>query len=240
MMKYTVYRTVNTVNGKFYIGVHKTDNPNDGYLGSGKLIKRAVAKYGEQNFQKEILVIFENPSDAFELEKKLVAKAMSDPLCYNLKAGGEGGFDYLNVTGRNVTGSKKALSGLRQRVRTDPEFAERMHKAWAAGGSKKHSTHPEVRIHWASVRCNWSGRTHKQSSKNLISKKMKACTRGQRNSQFGTCWITRNGENRKIKLNEIDSRLGDGWIRGREAKAGSTVHEVGCPCGFCKAGFTKA
>jgi len=23
-------------------------------------------------------------------------------------------------------------------------------------------------------------------------------------------------------------------------KAGSTVHEVGCPCGFCEAGFTKA
>jgi len=25
-----------------------------------------------------------------------------------------------------------------------------------------------------------------------------------------------------------------------EPKAGSTVHEAGCPCGFCKAGFTKA
>jgi hypothetical protein len=26
----------------------------------------------------------------------------------------------------------------------------------------------------------------------------------------------------------------------RERKAGSTVHEAGCPCGFCKAGFTRA
>ena len=24
-----------------------------------------------------------------------------------------------------------------------------------------------------------------------------------------------------------------------EVKQGSTVHEVGCPCGFCKAGWTK-
>jgi len=26
----------------------------------------------------------------------------------------------------------------------------------------------------------------------------------------------------------------------RESKAGSTVHEPGCPCGFCKAGWTRA
>jgi hypothetical protein len=43
---HTVYRTTNLVNGKFYIGVHKTDDPNDGYLGSGKLIGRAFQKYG--------------------------------------------------------------------------------------------------------------------------------------------------------------------------------------------------
>lgn len=41
-MFYTVYKTINIHNQKFYIGVHKTIDPNDDYLGSGKLIKFAL------------------------------------------------------------------------------------------------------------------------------------------------------------------------------------------------------
>ena len=54
---YTVYKTVNLVNGKYYIGVHKTDNPYDDYIGSGKLIKRAIKKYGKDSFHKEIIAM---------------------------------------------------------------------------------------------------------------------------------------------------------------------------------------
>ena len=41
---YTVYKTVCLVNDMFYIGVHKTDNPMDDYLGSGKRLKYAIKK----------------------------------------------------------------------------------------------------------------------------------------------------------------------------------------------------
>ncbi len=41
-MKYVVYKTTNLVNSKYYIGVHRTNDPNDDYLGSGNLIKRAI------------------------------------------------------------------------------------------------------------------------------------------------------------------------------------------------------
>ena len=55
-MHYLVYKITNLVNGKIYIGCHKTDDKDDGYMGSGKLIKRAVEKYRHRIFPKGNLV----------------------------------------------------------------------------------------------------------------------------------------------------------------------------------------
>lgn len=41
-----IYKTTNTVNGKIYVGQHKTKRIEDGYLGSGKNIQKAIEKYG--------------------------------------------------------------------------------------------------------------------------------------------------------------------------------------------------
>jgi len=48
-----VYKTVNILNNKFYIGVHKSTKLMDEYLGSGKWIGRSIKKYGRENFIRE-------------------------------------------------------------------------------------------------------------------------------------------------------------------------------------------
>ena len=97
MKKYNyVYKTTNKVNGKFYIGVHSTDNLDDGYLGSGTLLFRAIKKYGRQEFSVEILHFFNTKEEAYEKEKFLVSDYLGDTLCYNIASGGNGGHTTAN------------------------------------------------------------------------------------------------------------------------------------------------
>lgn len=113
-MFYTVYKTINIVNGRFYIGKHKTKDINDSYLGSGKLLKQAIKKYGKQSFRKEILFVFDNEDEMNNKERELVTLSESS---YNLCEGGNGGFGYINSSGiskfkgkRHTEESKKKMA----------------------------------------------------------------------------------------------------------------------------------
>lgn len=89
---YTVYQTTNLINGRTYVGVHRTHDPNDDYLGSGKALLTAVKKYGKENFRKEVLAICETEQEMFELERELVSEDVTqDRSNYNLAPGGREG-----------------------------------------------------------------------------------------------------------------------------------------------------
>ena len=100
--KYTIYKTTNKINGKMYIGCHKTQTPNDDYIGSGTILKRAVKKYGIENFQKEILFIFDTAEEMFAKEAEIVDKLfLESEKTYNITYGGNGGWHYTNEAGKN-------------------------------------------------------------------------------------------------------------------------------------------
>lgn len=91
-MFYTIYKTINLINGKYYYGKHQTTNPDDNYLGSGKLIASAIQKYGAENFSKQVLFVFETEEEMNRKEIDLItSEVINDPQSYNVGVGGEGG-----------------------------------------------------------------------------------------------------------------------------------------------------
>lgn len=91
-MYYTIYKTTNLINGKFYIGKHQTNNLNDGYLGSGKFILSAIKKHGRGSFKKEILYVFDSEEEMNSMEKFILTEEfVSNSNNYNAGVGGEGG-----------------------------------------------------------------------------------------------------------------------------------------------------
>ena len=89
-MYYIVYKTINILNNRYYIGIHKQRTlAFDGYFGSGKLIKQALKKHGKENFFRETLFVFDNLISCKEKEQELVNDSLlEDSLSYNMCIGG--------------------------------------------------------------------------------------------------------------------------------------------------------
>lgn len=154
-MHHFVYKTTNRINGKIYVGAHKTESMDDEYMGSGKILLRAIEKYGIKNFERKILTKFDNADDMYKMEAILVNEEfVADKNTYNIKCGGFGGFDYINKNGlglkwgvspsdetkRKISKSKmgqkhskKSREKMKQNNwgRRDPE-GQREHLRWAA------------------------------------------------------------------------------------------------------------
>lgn len=85
-----IYLIKNNINQKIYIGKHSTDNLDDGYMGSGILIKKAITKYGIENFTKQYLAFCDNEEKLNWLERFYIKKYNAKECGYNLSDGGEG------------------------------------------------------------------------------------------------------------------------------------------------------
>ena len=117
-MQYYLYEIKNNLNGKIYVGVHKTKNLDDGYMGSGKVINSAISKYGIDNFTKTILETFETKEQMFAREREIVTEEflMREDV-YNLRRGGLGGFDYINESGIPKFKDKLHSEETKQKIR---------------------------------------------------------------------------------------------------------------------------
>ena len=102
---YLIYKTTNLVNGKIYVGQHKTDDLNDGYIGDGicnqvdvtanSCFHNAVRKYKYENFKSEIIEYCRNNRDLLDEREIFWIKELGAHISlgkgYNMTWGGGGG-----------------------------------------------------------------------------------------------------------------------------------------------------
>lgn len=236
-MFYTIYKITNLINSKIYIGCHKTNNLDDGYMGSGKILKRAQEKYGIENFEKEILEVFDNPSQMFEMESLLVnGKFIQSENTYNLKEGGSGGFEYINQNGLNIykTSDGMILNGqnayknlekiinsfgsIIDYLKDKGEMEYKIYIEKVIKGKKEKSI--LLYGNESEIFKTFTGKKHTEESKKKIGEKNSLKQSGEGNSQFGTMWIhnLKLKESKKIKKDDFPKWQSEGWFEGRKMK----------------------
>jgi len=218
-MRYTVYKTTNLINGRFYVGVHKTEAPDDRYLGSKSLLKLTIQKYGRDAFRKEVLHDFDNPKDMEAKEAEIVTKAFVDQdETYNLVPGGyQGDASYRARMGMTRAarraGGLKGGAGWAKRLRDDPETAA-AHAARLSETFKKWNRSGKL-----PPPPDWTGRVHTEEARDKM-RGARPGFSGQANSQHGTAWVVREGgPPQKVPVEELGRWLDEGWERGRGALA---------------------
>lgn len=88
-----IYITFNLINSKFYVGQKKSgEYLGNTYLGSGKLIKQAIKKYGVINFKNVFICEAYNQKDLDKKEEFWIdyfRRTYGYNNCYNLQKGGQ-------------------------------------------------------------------------------------------------------------------------------------------------------
>lgn len=111
--RYELYVTVNLINGNVYGGKHTYTTKRGKYLGSGYRLKRAIEKYGIENFKVRILrlnVVDEATLNRREIRLIRLLKYIYGKRCYNLHIGGQGGDLYKYLTSQERLIVNKRIS----------------------------------------------------------------------------------------------------------------------------------
>lgn len=96
-----IYKTINLINGKIYVGQHQADKLEDGYIGCGICYEsdaqsniffhRAVRKHKYENFKREIIEFCESREQLNEREIFWIRELSSQnsEVGYNINSGGQ-------------------------------------------------------------------------------------------------------------------------------------------------------
>ena len=181
------------------------EDPLGNYWGSGILIKKAISKYGKDNFKRFILrrnISDNHMANLYEIAFISVFKQYE--MCeYNISKGGDGGYLGVESWNKGIHLPESIKAKIRENTKGGNKTSFRKgHIPWNKGKESKQ------------ISKGLMGHKVSEETKKKISKANKETHRGSRNSQFGTHWYT-NGEI-NIKAKECP----DGFKSGRIVNKG--------------------
>lgn len=212
------------VNNKIYIGKHVTQNLSDSYMGSGKVLGRAVRKYGKDKFVRELLYDFNTEDKMDAMERSIVdTEFLSRKDVYNVRPGGIGGFTKKEqcLYACGLGGKANAL-----KRKSDPEFDRKYReavrngckKAYATGElSKKKSEIYKLGYATGRIKPTVLSKEHYSKLGRLNSK----LQTGSGNSRYGTKWIYNPDtfESKSVSKSVANEYIEkEGWVFGRKMK----------------------
>lgn len=171
MQLYYGYKTTNLTNSRFYYGVRKCkcnyDIFGDNYFGSGKILKQAIRKNGIENFNKEFVLIFGNRKEAYDWERDLITQDFIDtnPLCYNIKPGGEGGSPFgKNSFAFGKMAEKNGFYGKKHSMETKRKLSTAIY-----GIKRSDETKKRLQDSHSGEKCFWYGKSLTEEHRKRLS-----------------------------------------------------------------------
>jgi len=203
-----IYKITRIHDGKFYIGMYSTNNLEDEYFGSGKRITRSIKKHGKEAHQKEILEYLPDRESLKAREMQIVnIELLEDKNCLNLKLGGGGGWDHLPA--HMVRANAIANSGF---INPSIEGMKRIQEARSRNGKITGKIVGPTTIKFATLAA--MAKTACEKRRQTMNER--GHQQGEKNSQFGTYWVTNGVKHVKIKKEELEEYLARGYSKGRK------------------------
>lgn len=216
---HVIYKTTCLITNRYYIGMHSTDKLDDGYMGSGKRLWSSLKKHGIKNHVYEIQEYLPTRDAVKQREAELVnEKLLEDKQCMNLTTGG--GWEYFNATLSSERRSELGKLGgfankhkwseetrIRVKCALRENSSRTLRKQWLENREQKLETVRKAQIFAQSV----EAREKRKATFKVIGHQQ-----GSANSQFGKCWIHKDGNSFTIKKEELDKYLTLGYAKGRK------------------------
>jgi len=215
MKQYNIYKTTSLINGKYYWGVHDSIDENDGYLGSGVALRKAIRKHGKENFKRETKLLYDTAKEAYEDEARIVNKSMiSDYMCYNLLTGGLGGCEHSEESKRKIGAALKGFKHSDEIKRKMSE-AHKGKETWMKGRRHSEASRSKMSIAKKGTNNPNFGKVKSKETRCKISDSLK----GENNPNYGkSTWMKGNIHSEESKKKMSKSHTGVKFSDERKQK----------------------
>lgn len=204
MATYIVYKTVNQINNKYYIGKHRlTGDKFDGYFGSGPAIQAAILKYGPENFKRIPLFETDCEKSCYLKEEEIPGDLwLTDKNCYNKQPGGKGFSSgekhYTQGQGFTSAHMENLKKARKSRAPASEETKRKMSES-RTGSTRSDETKKRMSAAQSGKNNPMYGKKHSNEKRKEISNKLKGKYTGKNCSAFKGWYVTPWGEFASIR-----------------------------------------